>query len=127
MKEFFRSGLRTFIVPKTRGGKSPDFSMVGANFRLAIADQRGISKIGMGILGGLISVVVVIIVLARTIPILWPLATEASGNITAMTGTDAGTEMIQAFWPVVLLIVGISVAIGVIMYALNRFGVLGSS
>ena len=77
------------------------------------------------ILGALIGVVVVIIVLANAIPVLWPIATGASANITAMTGTDAGTETIQAFWPIVLLLVGLGIAISLIVYALRRFGVLG--
>jgi len=70
-------------------------------------------------------VVVVIIVMARAIPVLWPLATEASENITGMTGTDAGTTTIQAFWPIILLLVGLGVAIGLIIYALKKFGILG--
>lgn len=80
---------------------------------------------GFAIVGSLVAVVVVIIVLANAIPVLWPLATGASGNITAMTGTDAGTTTIQAFWPIILLLVGLGVAVGLIVYALRRFGLLG--
>jgi len=77
------------------------------------------------ILYALLGVVIVVIVLANAIPVLWPMATDASGNITAMTGTDAGTTTIQAFWPVVLLLVGLGVAVGLIVYALRKFGMLG--
>ena len=80
----------------------------------------------MSLLIALISTVVVIIVLAVSIPILWPIATDASTNITSMTGTDAGTTTIQAFWPVVLLLVGLGIAVGLIMFALRRFGLIGS-
>ena len=77
----------------------------------------------MWILGAIISIVIVIIVLANAIPVLWPMATSASANITAMTGTDAGTTTIQAFWPVVLLLVGIGIAIGLIVFAMRKFGI----
>ena len=90
---------------------------------ISISGQRG--ALGMGLLTALIGVVVVIIVLANAIPILWPMAVDASANITSMNGTDAGTQMIQGFWPVVLLLVGLGVAIGLIIYALKAFGVLG--
>lgn len=79
----------------------------------------------MFLLGAIVTVVVVIIALSRAIPILWPMATEASGNITAMTGTDAGTTTIQAFWPLILLLVGLGIAIGLVIYALKKFNVLG--
>ena len=80
---------------------------------------------GLGILAGLISVVVVLIVLGTAIPVLWPLATATSDNITAMTGTDAGTTTIQAFWPVILLVIGMGVAVGLIVYGLRKFGLIG--
>lgn len=78
----------------------------------------------MWILGSLITIVVVIIVLANAIPVIWPLAIASSGNITAMTGTDAGTTTIQAFWPIVLLLVGLGIAIGLITFAVKRFKIL---
>ena len=91
----------------------------------AYENQKGFSGVGgMAILGAVISIVVTIIVLANAIPVLWPLATTASGNITAMVGTDAGTSLIKQFWPIVLLLVGIGIAIALIVYALKKFGVL---
>ena len=123
MKDYFSNLKKAFLEPIERVRKTPSFHIVGTNFKLAFANEVG--AIGMGLLSSVISLVVVIIVLATSIPILWPMATEASGNITAMTGTDAGTETIQAFWPVVLLIVGIGVAVGLIVYALKEFGIMG--
>lgn len=78
----------------------------------------------LGILFSLIAVVVVIIVLAYAIPVLWPIAVTASANISSMSGTDAGTTTIQAFWPVVLLIVGLGIAVGLIVFALKKFGLM---
>ena len=78
----------------------------------------------LGILYSLIGVVIVLIVLAYAIPVLWPIAITAGANITAMTGTDAGTTTLQGFWPLILLVVGIGIAIGLIMYGLHKFEVL---
>lgn len=79
----------------------------------------------MGILFAIISVVIVIIVIAYAWPVLWPIATTAGDNISAMTGTDAGTTTVQSFWDVVLLLVGLGVAVGLVVFALKKFGVLG--
>lgn len=78
----------------------------------------------MWILGALITIAVVLIVLARVFPILWPIVVETGGNVTAMTGTDAGTTTFQAFWPIMLLIVGIGCAVGALIYAIKKFGIL---
>jgi hypothetical protein len=79
----------------------------------------------MSILSALIIVIVVMIVLGSAIPALWPLLTATSANITAMAGTDAGTATIKAFWPVIILVVGLGVAVGLIVYGLKKFGLLG--
>ena len=78
----------------------------------------------MGILIALITVSVVLIVIATAFPIIWPMVTSASGNISAMTGTDAGTTTLQGFWPLILLVVGIGIAIGLIMYGLKKFQIM---
>lgn len=79
----------------------------------------------MKILFGLIATVVVLIVLGFAIPVLWPMvATTATANITAMTGTDEGTVMIKAFWPIILMLVGLGISVGLIVYALKRFGLM---
>ena len=78
----------------------------------------------MGILIGLITVSVVLIVIATAFPIVWPMVVGAGGNITAMSGTDAGTTTLQGFWPLILLVVGIGIAIGLIMYGLKKFQIM---
>jgi len=75
----------------------------------------------MAILGGLLAVLVTVVLLAYSIPILWPILTTASANITAMTGTDEGTAAIQAFWPMILLFIGLGVAVAIIVYVYRRF------
>lgn len=77
----------------------------------------------MGILKGLIVVAVVLVVLGSAIPVLWPLVTGTTANITSMAGTDSGTELIQAFWPIIILVIGLGIAVGLIMYGLKKFGI----
>jgi len=82
----------------------------------------------MALLVGLIGIVVVLLVIGTVYPILWPMVTgTVTENITAMTGTDAGTTTFEAFWPVVLLVVGIGLAVGLVVYGLRKFGLMGGS
>lgn len=76
----------------------------------------------MSLLIGLILVCVVLIVIAYSFPVLWPIVTTAGANITGMSGSDAGTTTMQAFWPVVLLMVGLGIAVGLVLFALKKFG-----
>ena len=78
----------------------------------------------MGILFALITVAVVLIVIATAFPIIWPMVTTAGLQIGNMTGTDAGTTTVQGFWPLVMLVVGIGIAIGLIMYGLKKFQIM---
>lgn len=79
----------------------------------------------MKILSALIGVMVVFLVLGLAIPQIWPLITETSGNITAMEGTDAGTEIIQAFWPIALTLVGLGLGVAIIFVGIKKFQNLG--
>lgn len=74
---------------------------------------------GGGILGALIGLVVVIMVVARAFPVLWPVAANTS-EIDAMSGTDAGTTTFQSIWPIVLIIGGIGIAVMAIMWIVRK-------
>ena len=115
--------LKNIFALMSESPKGQKLGVLLAGLKVMLKEEQGFA--GMNILYGLIGVVVTIIVLAKTIPVLWPMATEASGNVTAMTGTDEGTEMMVAFWPIVLLIIGLGVAIAVITFALRKFGIMG--
>ena len=78
----------------------------------------------MGILIAIISVSIVLIVIATAFPIVWPMVTSASTNISSMVGTDVGTTTVQGFWPLILLVVGIGIAVGLIMYGLKKFQIM---
>ena len=82
--------------------------------------QRGAA--GMGILGALLSVLVIFLVLGYTIPTIWPLiSNNASSQISAMTGTDTGTVVLKALFPIAVLLVGIGLVAAIIMYAVKQF------
>lgn len=78
----------------------------------------------MKLLSGLLGVVVVLVVLGTAVPVLWPLAANTTA-IDAMTGTDVGTTTIQSFWPVILLVVGLGLAVGLIVFGMRKFGLWG--
>lgn len=91
--------------------------------------QLGMAKasvmVGGGLLGGLLGAVVLLVVISKAFPILWPIAANTTA-IDAMTGTDAGTTTFKALYTIVLLLVGLGVIIGLIMYALRRFKIGGA-
>lgn len=91
--------------------------------------QEKINKKEVGsrvkILYGLIAVMVVFVVLAYAIPAIWPLISESTGNITAMEGTDAGTNLIKSFWPVAIILAGLAIAIGFIIFIVKKFSFKG--
>lgn len=78
---------------------------------------------GMDLLSGLLGVIVIVLVMSYAVPVLWPLATTAAANVTAMTGTDGGTTIMKALWPVALLMIGLGVGIGMIIYALRQLSI----
>ena len=75
----------------------------------------------MKILYGLLAVMITLIVLGSAIPVLWPLIASSGENITAMTGTDQGPVFIQTFWPIVLMLIGLGIAVGLIIFAIKKF------
>lgn len=91
----------------------------------ATASQRGASLVGMSIVIALIGAIITIILIADVVPILWPMAETASANITNMSTSTQGGQLIVSFWPIVLLVVGIGLAVGAIVWALGKFGIIG--
>ena len=78
--------------------------------------MEGIEKIAGVVVGS----VVLLIVAGYLVVKLWPVTYDISGNMTAMTGTDAGTDIFQALWPVLLIIVAIVVIVGMITWSLRK-------
>ena len=76
-------------------------------------------------LTGLLGILVIVVVMSVAVPVIWPLIAGSTGNITAMTDTSAGTDIIKAFWPIAIILVGIGVGTGLIMFAVKKMG-LGS-
>lgn len=72
-----------------------------------------------------LGVMLAIIVLGVAIPVVWPTFVGTDTAIQAMTETDEATVLFQTFWPIALLIVGLSIAVGVVFYGLRKFNVIG--
>ena len=66
----------------------------------------------------------VIVVLGYALPAIFPTfigtTTQISGNIT---GADAGSTLIRTGWPIVLVIIGLAIAVGVIIWAIKRVSI----
>lgn len=78
----------------------------------------------MGLVAGIIGGVIGIVVLAKVAVAMWPTFVGTGTDVAALTQTDAGTETLQAIWPIVIVVVGIGIAAGAIFWALRKFGVM---
>lgn len=79
-----------------------------------------------GIMTAIIIVALVLIVLGALIPALWPMLQDTQTDIDALNATGSvSTSFLQSMWPIALLVVGLGIVVGIIIYALRRFGVLG--
>lgn len=78
----------------------------------------------MSIVGAVVGGVIGIIVLAKLAVALWPTLAATGTDVAALTQTDAGTEMLQGIWPIVLVVVGVGLAAGAIFFVLRKFGVM---
>lgn len=77
-----------------------------------------------GLAKGLITGVIAIVILGALIPVLFPLITDSDTAIQALTGTDDGTVMLQTIWPILLVICGIGIPVGVLFFALRKFEII---
>lgn len=75
-------------------------------------------------IGALITVVVLVTVMGAVLVALWPTIISSNTSIQALTQTDAGTTVMKGLWPIVLIVVGAGAAVGVIIWALNKFGLV---
>ena len=73
----------------------------------------------------LIMVAVTMVVMGILVPVFWPMILDTNDAIQAIEGADAATAFLKAVWPIGVLVVGIGIAVGLIMYALRKFGVIG--
>jgi len=69
--------------------------------------------------------IVSFVLLGVLVPVLWPLMQGTTEDIAAINGTDAGTGFLQAAWPIGLLLIGIAIAVGLLVWAIRRFSILG--
>jgi len=72
------------------------------------------------IIGTIIGAVVILLVAGYLFINMWPTITVVSGNVSDMTGTDAGTTIFQSLWPVVIIIVAIVIIVSLIFWAIKQ-------
>lgn len=78
---------------------------------------------GAGSLKSIITVTVTVVILGTAVPVLWPLFAGSDTDIQAMTETDSGTVFIQTFWPILILIGGIGLVVGIVYMVMRRFNI----
>ena len=78
--------------------------------------MSGIEKVVGMIVGG----VVILLIAGYVFVNLWPAVGDVTANVSAMTGTDTGTSIFQALWPVVILIVAIVIVVSLIFWAVKQ-------
>lgn len=70
----------------------------------------------------IIVAVLALAVIGLTIPTLWPILDGAAGNVSAMAPGEAGGELVQAIFPVGLLLVGVAIGVGLLIFAVKKIG-----
>lgn len=70
-------------------------------------------------------IILAVVILGFCLPVLWPLLQDAADAIAALSG-GAETDILQAIFPVALVILAIGIAAGLIFWGLKQFGVVGS-
>ena len=123
----FLKGIFLFLVKVAEyKAKSP----YNYCLRPIIGDMRargevGAQVVGMTILIGLIGGIITIIIIAVTVPVLWPILETSSANVTSMNTSTQGGAIFKSLWVLVPLILGIALVIGLIVYVLRKFGLFG--
>lgn len=86
-----------------------------------LACQMVGAELGAANLKGIISIVVTVVILGTAVPVLWPMFAGSDTDIQAMVETDDGTVFIQTFWPIMILIGGIGLVVGILYMVMKRF------
>lgn len=69
-------------------------------------------------------IMITILVLGTMVAAMWSPMMGSDTAIQALTETDDATVMLQTFWPIGLLVIGLGIAAGVIFHALKKFNVM---
>lgn len=77
------------------------------------------------VLGGVVLIIITIVVLGTLIPVLWPMMTDTTTSIAALNGTDTATTFLKTGWPIILLLIGLAIVVGLIYFSLRQFGIGG--
>lgn len=108
----FSKSLRLWVAK--HGGES--------RFVKAISGEQG--AMAGGLIGGIIVAIVLVAVAAKVVVAMWPTLIGANTDIQALTQTDAGTTVMKALSPIWIIVAGAAIGLGVLMYILDRMGIL---
>ena len=78
----------------------------------------------MSLVRRIVLVLLVVVVIGVTVPVLWDLFQDAGDAIAGLSG-GSETDILQAIWPVAMILISIGIGAGVVFYALKQFGVVG--
>ena len=78
----------------------------------------------MRIIRGIVVIAITLIGLGFILPYLWPLVEDTLDLMEGMSGGDSVT-ILQAIWPILLIVVAISAGVGIVYWALKELGVVG--
>lgn len=66
-----------------------------------------------------------IVVMGMLLPVIFPMMTDTDTDIQAMNATGSEpTAFLQTAWPIVLLVIGLVVVLAIIMWAVNKLGII---
>lgn len=82
------------------------------------------SQVGQFSVSVVVSLIVGVLVIGTVVAALWSALAATDTSIQALTETDAGTVMLKAMWPIVLVCVGIGIAAGAVIWVLKKAGVM---
>jgi hypothetical protein len=85
-------------------------------------EKRKIMR-GKGAAGALIGAALILLLFYFLFPVIWPIITTASTNITSMNGTDQGTILVKSFNPLLLTLGGVGVVVGVLVLFWKKISV----
>lgn len=91
--------------------------------QLRVLRSRALQRGAFGI-GAVISVTIGIVVIGALVVALWPTITGTNTSIQALTQTDAGTTTMKAIWPIALIVIGVGIGAGLIIWAARHFGLM---
>lgn len=72
----------------------------------------------------IVAILLVPVIVGAIIVALWDTMMDSDTDIQAITDNGTATVFLQTAWPIILLIIGVVVAAGIIMYAVRKLNLI---